>query len=83
MPKATKFPDISDKVQKLLDADMSHVANRRRARDAFKDVQLSIDHCLFKVFSSIQHNLLYFIYIFFFSYMRDRGSTVGREIRYS
>ncbi|KAL8123878.1 caffeoylshikimate esterase-like isoform X1 [Apium graveolens] len=49
MPKATKFPDISDKLQKLLDADMSHVANRRRARDAFKDVQLSIDHCLFKM----------------------------------
>lgn len=50
MPKATtKFPNISDKVQKLLDADMDHVANRRRARDAFKDVQLSIDHCLFKM----------------------------------
>ena len=52
MPRGAKFPDISDKVQRFLDANMDHVANRRRAREAFKDVQLSIDHCLFKVLSS-------------------------------
>lgn len=44
-----KFPGISEGVQKLLDANMDQVAARRRAREAFKDIQLSIDHCLFKM----------------------------------
>nr|GLL19253.1 caffeoylshikimate esterase-like isoform X1 [Ipomoea trifida] len=49
MGKPPKFPGVSEEVQKLLDADMDSVDARRRAREAFKDVQLSIDHCLFKV----------------------------------
>ncbi|KAM7524210.1 hypothetical protein LguiA_014112 [Lonicera macranthoides] len=48
MGKARKFPGVSEEVQKLLNADMDQVDARRRARDAFKDIQLSIDHCLFK-----------------------------------
>lgn len=50
MGKPPKFPGVSEEVQKLLDADMDSVDARRRAREAFKDVQLSIDHCLFKVY---------------------------------
>lgn len=49
MGKPPRFPGVSEEVQKLLDADMDSVDARRRAREAFKDVQLSIDHCLFKV----------------------------------
>lgn len=50
MGKPVKFQGISEELQKIIDADMDNVDARRRARDAFKDVQLSIDHCLFKVF---------------------------------
>ncbi|CAH9105589.1 unnamed protein product [Cuscuta europaea] len=49
MGKAPRFPGISEEVQKLLDADMDFVDARRRAREAFKATQLSIDHFLFKV----------------------------------
>ncbi|KAM7520249.1 hypothetical protein LguiB_019211 [Lonicera macranthoides] len=48
MGKTVKFPGISEQVQGLLDANMDQVAARRRAREAFKDIQLSIDYCLFK-----------------------------------
>lgn len=62
MGKPPKFPGVSEEVQKLLDADMDSVDARRRAREAFKDVQLSIDHCLFKVYRkfSLQPTFLYF-----------------------
>ncbi|KAL3640436.1 hypothetical protein CASFOL_015404 [Castilleja foliolosa] len=43
-----KFEGVSEELQKILDADMDEVWARRRARDAFKDIQLSIDHILFK-----------------------------------
>ncbi|XP_009629754.1 caffeoylshikimate esterase-like isoform X2 [Nicotiana tomentosiformis] len=49
MGKPVKFQGISEELQKIIDADMDNVDARRRARDAFKDVQLSIDHCLFKM----------------------------------
>ncbi|KAK3035215.1 hypothetical protein RJ639_031007 [Escallonia herrerae] len=51
MAKAGKFKGvtISEEVQNLLDANMDQVDARRRAREAFKDIQLSIDHWLFKV----------------------------------
>lgn len=50
MGKTVKFPGISEQVQGLLDANMDQVAARRRAREAFKDIQLSVDYCLFKVY---------------------------------
>lgn len=50
MGKPQRFPGVSEEVQKLVDADMDFVDARRRAREAFKDVQLSIDHVLFKVY---------------------------------
>ncbi|KAE9612578.1 hypothetical protein Lal_00005837 [Lupinus albus] len=43
-----KLPGIDIKLQKILYANMDEVANRRRAREAFKDIQLGIDHILFK-----------------------------------
>ncbi|KAG7016061.1 Caffeoylshikimate esterase, partial [Cucurbita argyrosperma subsp. argyrosperma] len=43
-----KLHGIDDELQKLLDANMDDVAARRRARAAFKGIQLSIDHILFK-----------------------------------
>ncbi|KAL8117991.1 caffeoylshikimate esterase-like [Apium graveolens] len=49
MGKKVKFLEINDQVQKLLDADMDNVSARRSAREAFKQTQLSIDHCLFKI----------------------------------
>ncbi|XP_050230501.1 caffeoylshikimate esterase isoform X2 [Mercurialis annua] len=48
MAAAVKFPGIDNELQKILDANMDDVSARRRARDAFKDVQLNIDHILFK-----------------------------------
>lgn len=47
--KSHKFEGVSEDLQKLLDANMDQVETRRRAREAFKDIQLSIDHILFKV----------------------------------
>ncbi|XP_055803618.1 caffeoylshikimate esterase-like [Solanum dulcamara] len=49
MGNKVKFPGISEELQKILDADMDNVDARRCAREAFKDIQLSIDHILFKV----------------------------------
>ncbi|XP_060194112.1 caffeoylshikimate esterase-like [Lycium barbarum] len=49
MGNQVKFPGISEELQKILDANMDNVEARRRAREAFKDIQLSIDHILFKV----------------------------------
>lgn len=47
--KPPKFKGISQEVQEILEADMEKAPARRRAREAFKEVQLSIDFCLFKV----------------------------------
>lgn len=49
MGSHVKFEGVSEDLQKILDADMDQVWPRRRAREAFKDIQLSIDHILFKV----------------------------------
>jgi len=35
--------------REVLGACLDQAPERRRVREAFKDVQLSIDHCLFKV----------------------------------
>lgn len=49
MGKPVKFEGISEELQKIINADMDKVEARRRARDTFKDIQLSIDHCLLKM----------------------------------
>ncbi|KAI3451767.1 hypothetical protein Pfo_008432 [Paulownia fortunei] len=49
MGKPVKFEGVSEELQKILDADMDQAGPRRRAREAFKDIQLSIDHILFKM----------------------------------
>ncbi|PKI75627.1 hypothetical protein CRG98_004028 [Punica granatum] len=43
-----KFPGVDEEVLKLLEANMDQAPERRRAREAFKDIQLGIDHILFK-----------------------------------
>jgi len=40
---------VDKDLKKILDANMDEVDARRRAREAFKDIQLGIDHILFKV----------------------------------
>ncbi|KAL1536912.1 acylglycerol lipase [Salvia divinorum] len=49
MGKPVKFEGVSEELQKILDADMDQVGPRRRAREAFNHIQLSIDHILFKM----------------------------------
>ncbi|CAA0813505.1 alpha/beta-Hydrolases superfamily protein [Striga hermonthica] len=49
MGNSVKFEGVREEVQKILDADMEQVGPRRHAREAFKDIQLSIDHILFKM----------------------------------
>lgn len=44
-----RFPGVSNELLKILDANMDEAPARRRAREAFKDIQLGIDHILFKV----------------------------------
>ncbi|XP_061359261.1 caffeoylshikimate esterase isoform X2 [Gastrolobium bilobum] len=43
-----KLPGVNYELQKILDANMDEVSSRRRAREAIKDIQLGIDHILFK-----------------------------------
>ncbi|KAL1566596.1 acylglycerol lipase [Salvia divinorum] len=49
MGNPVKFEGVNEDLQKILDAEMDEVGPRRRAREAFKDIQLSIDHILFKM----------------------------------
>ncbi|XP_024029379.1 caffeoylshikimate esterase isoform X1 [Morus notabilis] len=48
MAQSLKLQGVGDEMQKLLDANMDEAPARRRAREAFKDIQLGIDHILFK-----------------------------------
>lgn len=43
------IPGVDGELKKILNANMDEVGARRRAREAFKDIQLGIDHILFKV----------------------------------
>ncbi|KAM1011825.1 hypothetical protein ACFX2C_047121 [Malus domestica] len=47
-PKKRQLPGVDEKLQKLLGANMDEAPARRRAREAFKEIQLGIDHILFK-----------------------------------
>ncbi|KAH1099849.1 hypothetical protein AAZX31_13G032600 [Glycine max] len=42
------IPGVDGELKKILNANMDEVGARRRAREAFKDIQLGIDHILFK-----------------------------------
>lgn len=48
-PLVAKFPGIDKELQKVLEANMDEAPARQHARDSFKDIQLGIDHILFKV----------------------------------
>ncbi|VVA33859.1 PREDICTED: caffeoylshikimate esterase [Prunus dulcis] len=48
MAPKKRLQGVDDKLQKLLDAKMDEAPARRRAREAFKEIQLGIDHILFK-----------------------------------
>ncbi|CAL5185757.1 unnamed protein product [Lathyrus oleraceus] len=43
-----KLPGVDDKLQKFLVSNKDEVDARRQVREAFKDIQLNIDHILFK-----------------------------------
>ncbi|KAJ0771002.1 putative 2-acylglycerol O-acyltransferase [Helianthus annuus] len=46
--KMLKVEELTGELQEILNANMDDVKQRRRAREAFKDIQLNIDHVLFK-----------------------------------
>ncbi|KAA3461050.1 caffeoylshikimate esterase isoform X2 [Gossypium australe] len=48
MAKPLKFKGVDEELQKILDANMDEAPARRRAREAFKHIQLGLDHILFK-----------------------------------
>ena len=49
-----KWEGVDEKLAKMVsEANLDHASERRRIREIFKDIQLSIDHCLFKVFNFI------------------------------
>ncbi|KAJ4961876.1 hypothetical protein NE237_021786 [Protea cynaroides] len=49
MAPAVMLQGIDDELQKIINANMDKVSARRRAREVFKDIQLQIDYCLFKL----------------------------------
>ncbi|OMP04752.1 Alpha/beta hydrolase-1 [Corchorus olitorius] len=48
MAKPVRLKGVDDELQKILDANMDEAPARRRVREAFKSIQLGIDHILFK-----------------------------------
>ncbi|KAF5798696.1 putative 2-acylglycerol O-acyltransferase [Helianthus annuus] len=46
--KMLKVEELTGELQEILNANMDDVKQRRRAREAFKDIQLTVDHVLFK-----------------------------------
>ena len=52
MAPAAKLEGVDGELQRILDANMDLAPARRRAREAFKEIQLRIDHLLFKVLSN-------------------------------
>ncbi|KAK2652235.1 hypothetical protein Ddye_012091 [Dipteronia dyeriana] len=60
MAPALKFDGLSQELHKILDANMDHAPARRRVRESFKDIQLNIDHILFKApYSGLKMKELY------------------------
>jgi hypothetical protein len=60
-PVVRSFPGVDEELQRILEANMDEVPARRRARESFKEIQLGIDHILFKV---LPFNYYYFILFF-------------------
>ncbi|PKU61484.1 hypothetical protein MA16_Dca027862 [Dendrobium catenatum] len=51
-PAEMKWEGVDDKLAKMVSmVNLDYAPERRRVREAFKDVQLQIDHPLFKVLS--------------------------------
>ncbi|XP_010916377.1 caffeoylshikimate esterase isoform X1 [Elaeis guineensis] len=49
MTAVTRWEGVDDRLAKMItEANLDQAPERRRVREAFKDVQLGIDHCLFK-----------------------------------
>lgn len=48
-PVVRSFPGVDDELRRILEANMDEAPARRRARESFKEIQLGIDHMLFKV----------------------------------
>lgn len=48
-PVVRSFPGVGEELQRILEANMDEVPARKSAREAFKNIQLGIDHILFKV----------------------------------
>lgn len=69
-----RFPGVSNELLKILDANMDEAPARRRAREAFKDIQLGIDHILFKVINF--SNFFPFVSIMLFSCVHVLASAV-------
>lgn len=58
-----KWEEVDERLAiTLAETDLDQATGRRKIREAFKDVQLSLDHCLLKVFSIF---LLLSLYLFF------------------
>ncbi|KAK4602142.1 hypothetical protein RGQ29_011269 [Quercus rubra] len=49
MAPVVKLGGVDEELQKILEANMDQVPARKRAREAFKGIQLQIDHILFKI----------------------------------
>ena len=71
-----RLAGVDDDLQEILDAEMDEVPARRRAREAFKDIQLGIDHilfkawlqyCLFIILMLVQLCIFFFLSLFHFS----------------
>lgn len=46
-----EIEEMSEELQSIYLSNMDEAPARRLAREAFKDVQFAIDHCLFQVIS--------------------------------
>lgn len=62
-PAPRKWEGVVDEAleRDVLGACLDQAPERRRVREAFKDVQLSIDHCLFKVPNPLKTLFLEFL----------------------
>lgn len=52
-PPAGKLEGVGEELQKMLRKNMDEAPQRRRVREAFKEIQLGIDHYLMKVFNGV------------------------------
>ncbi|KAK6927948.1 Serine aminopeptidase, S33 [Dillenia turbinata] len=49
MAMRKRLEGVDDELQRIIEVSMDEVAARREAREAIKEIQLNIDHCLFKL----------------------------------